>query len=89
MKQKRARATLPRLNWRPGDPLATGSRQWFTRDGSFRMIASEIYEGITLPRLWLVYVWKCDGWRKIGERRSQHAADKLARQRAAAWENEE
>ena len=77
------RQRLPRVPWIEGEPLNTGSRQWYSRDGMLRVICSE---GYGLPRLWQLWTWKCGTWWKVAEKRSKQRIERLARQCAAAMD---
>ncbi len=69
--------------------MPTGSKQFYTTDGSFRLLKSDTYEGIAMPCRYVLFIAQADGWRKIAEERSRVTAEKIARERALAWEEEE
>lgn len=87
MKTKR-RPRLAPIPWIEGQPLTCGCRQWFSRDGMFRLICSDTYDGIELPRLWKLYQWRRGSWWKVAEKRSRQRIERLARQRAVELNEE-
>ena len=88
-KSKQKRVLLPRVKWTESEPTAHGNRLWVSRDGMFMLVCSEQFDGIVLPRLWVLWQWIRGGWTKVGERRGRVAIEKIARKRAAQLEESE
>jgi len=66
--------------------LPSGSRCWTSECGRYRLVASEMCYGVTMPRVWKVWFYRYPGgWHRVGERRSRRAALKLVKAHRREW----
>ena len=89
-KQKKKRAPQsPALRWKSEAKFPSGNSYWETRDGLFRVVRSEVFDGIPMPREWRLWIWKRSGWHRIAEGRSRASMEKIARARLAELESDD
>lgn len=71
---------LPKMQWGPVQKFEHGSRYWDSPCGQVRLVASEVYDGIVLPREWKVYRLRNASWCPIGDSKSRLRAERIARE---------